>query len=551
MQAILAGLVMVGVLVVVHEAGHFVVAKLFRIGAPVFSIGMGPRLFGFSWRGTDYRVSMLPVGGYVRMAGADPFGEEDPDAIVNPDEDFMQRPVWQRLLVMFAGPAANLILPFVLFAAVLLLGEPQPGPEIGLVLPSSPAARSGLREGDVLAEVAGRPIDVWADLVLAVGDEHVGRELPLVIVRDGERVDLTLPADAVHMNADGLLDQERLGVWPYRISARIGVDDPTSPAGQAGLRTGDGIVAIDGTPVEDWNRMMSLLATEHAHEVRFARAAAGVIEERTVVVEPNAAWSPRPEDPLANAWGITPVMLYVGTVVEDMPAFAAGMKPDDRLFRVDGRPVRAWGDLIGLVGATVEEAGPEAKPRALEVELVRDGALVTLQFVPRVEREVVRGEPRYRPIMGIQQYPNAFVDGPEVKKYYTVPEALPRAWKEGRLVFTSTLGVLANVATGQLRPKESIGGPIEIFRAAGEGARRGFFTFARLMGTISFSLGIINLLPVPVLDGGQIVFYTIEGIRGRPLSLELRERVQMVGVLALVAVMLMVTVMDVSRWLGI
>jgi len=237
-------------------------------------------------------------------------------------------------------------------------------------------------------------------------------------------------------------------------------------------------------------------------------------------------------------------------VVEGLPAAAAGIRPDDRLYRVDGHPVRTWSDLTSLVGATVEEAGPDATPRALTVDLVRQGELVTLQFTPSVERDIVRGTVRYRPLMGIQQYPDAWRAAPEVKKYYGLLEAVPRATEEGMMVLKGTLGVLGSLFTGELEPSESIGGPIEIFRAAGEGAKAGIFTFARLMGTISFSLGIINLLPVPVLDGGQIVFYAIEGIRGRPLSLELRERVQMVGVLALVAIMLMVTVMDVNRWLG-
>lgn len=565
MQMVIAGLVMVCVLVVVHEAGHFLVAKLFGIGTPVFSIGMGPRLFGFTWRGTDYRVSALPVGGYVRMAGADPFGEEDPDTAVPPDEDFMRKPVWQRLLVMFAGPAANLILPFVIFTAVLMLGEPQPDASVGTVLPHTPAAEAGFREGDVVRAVGQREIEVWPDFVRALGDVAEGSNslpagdprstpvseprIPVVVERGGERLTLSLPA-ALARTVDGFVDTDKLGLWSGRLSSRVGVADPGSPAGQAGLRTGDGILAVDGQEIGTWNDLNRALTGDGPHELRYARVIDGKVETFATTLSPDPSWAPRPDDPVPNPWGFTPVMLHVGAVVPDMPAAEAGLKADDRIYRVDGQPVAAWSQLIDLVGATVEEAGPDAQPRALTVELLRGGELVSVQFVPKVRREIYRGEPRYRPLMGIQQYPDAFRRSPQVKKYYGLFEAVPRATEEGLLVLKGTVGVLGNLLTGELKPKESIGGPIEIFRAAGEGAKEGIFTFARLMGTISFSLGIINLLPVPVLDGGQIVFYTIEGIRGRPLSLELRERVQMVGVLALVAVMLMVTVMDVSRWLG-
>src|SRR5690606_26057318 len=175
-----------------------------RIGTPVFSIGMGPRLFGFEWRGTDYRISALPVGGYVRMAGADPFGEEDPDDAVAPDEDFMRKPVWQRLLVMVAGPAANLVLPFVLFTGVLMLGEPQPDNTVGTVLPDSRAEDLGLREGDRIVAAAGDEGDVWIDFVRR-RDDHAGASIPLVIERGGEEVRLVLPPDAVRRTPDGLV----------------------------------------------------------------------------------------------------------------------------------------------------------------------------------------------------------------------------------------------------------------------------------------------------------------------------------------------------------
>jgi regulator of sigma E protease len=171
-----AGLFMIGTLVIAHEAGHFVVARLFGVGTPVFSVGMGHRLFGFRWWDTDFRISMFPIGGYVRMAGADPFGEQSEDEQVPPEQDFMLRPVWQRFLIMGAGPAVNLALPLFVFTGLLMLGRPEVGPEVGRVFSGTAADRAGLRAGDVIRSVNGEPVEVWHDVVEALR-EHVGRAL--------------------------------------------------------------------------------------------------------------------------------------------------------------------------------------------------------------------------------------------------------------------------------------------------------------------------------------------------------------------------------------
>ncbi len=162
---VVAGVVMIGVLVIVHEAGHYVVARLFKVGTPVFSIGMGPRIFGFRFWDTDFRISLLPIGGYVRMSGADAFGEEDAEGWANPEEDFMRKPVWQRLLIMLAGPAANLILPFLLFTGIYMLGMPMPDSVVGVVRPGSVAEQAGIRSGDEIVAVAGSEVSKWKELL--------------------------------------------------------------------------------------------------------------------------------------------------------------------------------------------------------------------------------------------------------------------------------------------------------------------------------------------------------------------------------------------------
>jgi regulator of sigma E protease len=546
-MTILAGLVMLGVLVVVHEFGHFIVAKLFRIGVPVFSVGMGPRLFGIRWRGTDYRVSALPVGGYVRLAGADPFGEEDPDSAVAPELDFMKKPIWQRFLVMLAGPAFNLVLPFVLFTAVLMLGEPQPDTSVGSVLPGSLAEQAGVQPGDTIQEVDGQPVEVWLEVVDRIAEHHADAPVVLGVLRKGQSTHISVPVGQVPLDDGGEADLDAVGLRSYRMSTRIGVDDPASPAALAGLVTGDAILEVDGREVGTWYELAEALAVGESHALRYRRAVEEVVSEGEVTVT-TSAWAPVADESYPDRFGVLPAVLFVGDVADGEPAEAAGVRANDRIVAVDGQGVRSWVDLIDLVADTTKGADADTTPRPLTLGIRRDGALVELTFAPHMKREIVGGDVRYRPVMGIQQYPEAYIPGPQVNKYYSLFDAVPRAGTETLGLFTATLGVLGSLFTGEIKPQESIGGPIEIFRMAGEGAERGIFSFVRLIGTISISLGIINLLPVPVLDGGQILFYAVEGIRGRPLSVAFREKVQMVGVLALVALMLVVAVFDVNRW---
>lgn len=542
--------VMVGVLVVVHEAGHFLVAKAFGIGAPVFSIGIGPPLFRlFSWRGTDFVVSGLPIGGYVKLAGADPFGEEDVEGWVDPKEDFMRRPVWQRFLVMVAGPAMNLVLPYVLFTAVLVTGEPQGDNSIGTVIPGTPAAEIGLRPGDRVVGAAGVEVDVWSDLVREL-DDHVGAPVPLDVERGGERLALTLPAGAVRLSSDGLVDTEALGFWQSRRTSRIGVADAASPAWKAGLRPGDAILEVDGVPVSTFEELMSGLAEPVPHKVKRGRATPEKLEVEELALEPDPSWqSPWAEvDP--NPWGLVHGSVFIGGVEQGSAADQAGIRLGDRMLSIDGKPVRSWSDVLHYVAAAAPGAEDEtATARPLDLVLIRDGVEVPVTLTPNVRRDVDNGEVRFRPIMGVLPFSETFTDGPQIKKFYDLPTAFGRAVEETNYVFERTFAVLGGFATGDLKFRESIGGPVEIFRVAGASAKEGVFTFVRMIGMISVSLGIVNLLPVPVLDGGQIAVYGIEALRGRPLSLRVRERIQMVGVLVLAALLLMATVMDFQRLL--
>jgi regulator of sigma E protease len=538
---LVAGLVMLGVLVVIHEFGHFIVAKAFGMEVPVFSVGMGPRVLGVRLGGTDYRLSALPVGGYVQLAGADAFGEEDAD--IDPIDSFLKRPVWQRLLVMLAGPVFNLLLPVVVFTAVLMAGEPQVAPYVGMVMPDSAAEAVGFRPGDRIVAVDGAATEVWNDLPELMAPAAAGGSVSVTV--EGEAgASRTIQVSGLTTMEDGVVDLGGFGFRTKGVSTKVGVDDSRSPAGLAGLRTGDVVLSVNGEPVATWHQMQRALAGPGPFVLEVERG-----DERPKITLERGEGAGA-SGGTRDALGVSPINVFVGAVTEGGRAEQAGVRIGDRMVSVDGQEIRDWSELLTLVGKTAEDHAEGSEPRALTLLVARDGATLPITLVPEMVREVVGTGARFRPLMGVGWYNEAYVAPPTVRKYYGLFEAVPVALGQVRELFGHTLEVLGNLFTGELKPQETLGGPIEIFRVAGEGASRGFFSYVQILATISISLGIVNLLPIPVLDGGHIVLYVIEAVRGRPVSLAIREKMQMVGVLALAAVMLFVAVNDVSRWLS-
>ena len=565
---LLAGVVMIGVLVIVHEAGHYVVARLFGVGTPVFSIGMGPRIFGFRFWETDFRISLLPIGGYVRMSGADAFGEEDAEDWVKPEENFMARPVWQRFLIMLAGPAANIALPFILFTAIYMLGRPQPDAAVGRVGPGSVAQELGVEVGDRIVSVGDTEVRDWTEF-LREADNYDGNAVTLGLTRDQQRYTIDVPAGV--MPGHWTKIETELGLSHDSLSSRIGVSDRASPAYAAGLRTGDLIEKVDGEIVASFVDLQAALRpVTEAHALTVQRVTGtdenGALkqEELSIELAPSDGWVAASTEVLPDPWGFIPIEVFTGQVIVGSAAEEAGLQQGDRLYAIDGNRIRSWEDVVDLVSSTVQNTDLEqaalrsggcmsseetfGEGRTLRLDVVRDGVIETLTFKPRVQRFVVMNEVVFRPIMGVKPYGGTRSPGVWEPAYYSVDRAIPLAVNDGVGAIKQTLSVLGKLLQGELKAKESLGGPIEIVRTAGIAAKGGFHEFALVMGLISFSLGIVNLLPIPVLDGGQILFYAIEGIRGRPLPLAFRERVQMVGVLFLAALMVMVLVNDIGRW---
>ena len=569
----LAAVVAIASLVFIHEFGHFIVAKACGVAVTTFSLGFGRRLVGFEHNGTDYRISMIPFGGYVALAGADPFSyDEDLDQqLADPSMAFHRRPVWQRLLVIAAGPAMNLVLPVIVFTVLLMAGEPRPSNEVGSLSADGLAAEAGLEPGDRIVAIGEREglrtfSEVGEALVALPEGPH-----RLQVDRDGRLLDLTLTLP------EGGIENARIGLSSSRPTAEVGIDDPGSPAGRAGLSTGAVIEAVDGAEVRDWIALENAL-TDAGQKVTLdvVQAVEGEAVARTVTLTRDPTWAPiqpAPDGPAAQTWGLLPTSLFVASVSPSVapqetggflsgcgpqpaaepppsPAEQAGIRPGDRFVAIDGQPTRTWSDVLRLVRASMEGEGERATARAVQVDVAREGAVVSLSMTPEVIEDTDQLARYYwRPVIGVVSM-GGHTAGPKVRVRYAFVPAVTRATEETVASARFVLDTLGSMLTREVDVKQSVGGPVEIFRQTSKAAQRGIFDYARLMAMLSISLGIVNLLPVPVLDGGQLLFFLLEAVRGRPVSVTLRERAQQLGVLFMVLLMLTVLVWDIQRALG-
>lgn len=536
---------LVGALIFIHESGHFLFAKLFGVGVQVFSLGFGRRLFGVVYKGTDYRVSLIPAGGYVLMEGADPFqdggdGDADPDS----PTAFMNKPVWQRLIIVAAGPAFNLVLPILVFTGLYMGGQPQVAAWVGQVSYDSPAWQAGLRPGDQIVSVDGTQVALWEDLYAPF---DAARENVALQVEGKGLVTLELPEGFV-----AAADFDELGLHADFVSARVALSDSKSPAALAGLKNGDLVDEVNGEPVRSWQELRKALDSSGSTATIAYRRVDPDTEEILDGEVTLTAGGPllRIEGDLhANVWGLYPGDTVVYSIQEDSAAEIGGLLTGDRVVALDGQPVYAWEDVIVSVAAKKEGEGLEARTVPIDFVLERDGRRVELTIKPNmVEDTDAYGSYRIRPLVGFGTYAESTYPH-LVRHRYGLVEASQKGLADTAAITAGVVTTVGKLITGEAAPSKTLGGPIQIFRDAASAAEGGIFSYGQMMAALSISLGIVNFLPVPVLDGGQFLFYLLEGIRGRPLSLRIRERAQQIGVLFLVGLMFAVLIMDVNRWI--
>ena len=554
-EFIFALVLMLGVLVTVHEFGHFIAAKLCGVRVLKFSIGFGSPIgfgrFRLAWErsGTEYVIAWLPLGGFVKMLGENP-GEDDLDAQAElppgPGTSLNDQPVWQKLFIVFAGPAMNLLLPVAILTGILWVGIDRAATVVGNVEPASPAAAAGLLPGDKILSLDGEPIAWWDDLDEAIR-ERPGESVRLEIERDGERFTETLEVTT----RDGL-DRLRLqsqvgwlGLQHSRQKPVLGVVSLTSAAARGGLQSGDRVTAVGDTEVEDWAGFAKAYAEGGSGRVALTVARPDPDAEPVPPTSEEEAAENETEHVVSvealgstEALGVIPAVVLVAAVNPEGAAAAAGLEAGDLIVAVDGQPIGSF--------FTFQETVLGSGGRALEIQYARGGETRVVSVAPKKSVLETGGIEEEVFLIGIQGQ-NAILRGAVGHDQERNPlTAVPRAVTMTAELTGLYLQGLQRIITGDISRK-SIGGPIEIARQSHLALQAGWDRFLNLLMFISINLGVLNLLPIPILDGGQAVLFTIEGVKRGPLSLRTREFVQQVGLILILALMGFAFWNDLSR----
>ncbi|HEY4015317.1 MAG TPA: site-2 protease family protein [Polyangiaceae bacterium] len=547
---------LVSSLIFIHESGHFAFAKIFGVKVLTFSIGFGPRAVRIRGKETEYCVGLFPFGGFVKMLEESKRAEP-----ILPEErgrTFESQALWKRVVIVLAGPAMNLLFPIALYTSVFLEDAQFLPPVVGVVEAGKPADGK-LEPGDRITRVDGDAVTTFPE-VQHVVSRRAGKPVTLGVVRDGKDVDVTLtPADETEVRELDIVEHTgRIGIDPRFPAAVIGVARRDAPAA-VGLRTFDLVTAVNGSRVETFEDLVDVLArnrgdlvvVSYLRPVDVPRALGGLCE--LAVLEPGAATlTPLPRDPgavpptdararasdVVERTGIESADMYVAFVPQASSEWRAGLRPGDRITLLDGAPQRLW--------RTMENELVAGADRMHELQWTRDGAPMRGFFQLRKEQwDDPFGQHYERYVFRTDHWvptaPDRLVPNPHPLLY-----AVRRGVEE-------TLSVVKFISVGILRLVEgrvslaNVSGPITMYDIAGQAGARGVAYFVWAMALISVNLGLINLLPIPVLDGGHLLFFLFEAARRRPLPLRIREVASLVGMVMLVLLMLVAFKNDVER----
>ncbi len=543
---------MLGILIFAHEFGHFVVAKACGVRVLKFSlgfgspIGIGNKRMRWERNGTEYVIGWFPLGGFVRMLGEEMEGlQGDEDIIVedaSPDEYLNAKPTWQKLAIILAGPAMNLCLPIVIFIGVLAVGLPQPSAVIGNVEPHSPAQAAGLLPGDRVIDIAGNPMATWDDVDSLIR-ERGGYTLDFAIERGGEVLDFEIPViGRSGMDAFGdVIDIGWAGIGHYRLDSLVGFAASDTPGQRAGLRSGDRVVGLGvdpETPIEDWIQLRTayLAAFESGKRELVARV------EREDGEEAAEATLTIPVLPELADLGVIPATILVRTVSPDMPAAEAGLESGDLILGVDGEPVGSFSTFAEIVRSS--------QGRELEITYARSGETFSANMAAR-ESSVpgpleIEGMEQKVYLIGIRPALATLAGAEHVEKILNPLVSVPRAVLMTYDVSVHFLKGMGKVFSGEVG-LDNVAGPIGIAEVARKSLDLGWMAYLSTLILISVNLAFLNLLPIPILDGGQALIFAVEAIKRSPISMRSREVVQQIGLTFLMMLMGLAFWNDLSR----
>jgi regulator of sigma E protease len=542
MLSVLGFVVVLIPLVVVHEFGHFLFAKLFNVRAEAFSVGFGPVLFHRKFGETDFRLSAIPLGGYVKLLG------EDPTSPLSDEEKkraLHHQAPWKRFFIFFGGPLFNFLWAIVVFMAMMAIGEPQVATVVGRVLVDTPAATAGFQAGDKITAIEGKPVTKYEDMIELLADKP-SQKVGVQVERAAQRVDLTVMTSSEEGfsqygekklvgSIDGIIANPRM--------PKIAIADPKSVAALAGVQIADEVLSINGQAVETFEALekaYAFLASAPLTQVELTIKSGDGAAKKVTLNAPA-----KPSGDLGRDFGLYSSELFIEQTLKDSPADLAGLKKGDQLVSVNGQPIRSFFELRQQI-QKAGESGEETKKK-VSVTVAREGKTITYEILPQVSTDrdpLLKKTKQYT--IGIMPVPS-MMEAAMIKERILNPFTLLYRGTE-RMIDLSYRNIVSIVkmVQGQVSVK-SLGGPILIGKLAGDSISRGLIDFLKMMAILSIGLGILNILPIPVLDGGHIVLLGIEAIRGKALSLKQLEVVQQVGLVVILLIMGIVMKNDISR----
>lgn len=550
LSSIIGVVILLGGLIFFHELGHYSVAKFFGIRVEVFSLGFGKKLLKKKIGDTEYCLSLIPLGGYVKLMGDDPYKAVPPE---DAHRAFSTQKLYKRFAVVAAGPISNLLLAYVLYTFVFFLGQDMEGTRIGTVVYSSPAWDAGMRPKDRISEINGTKVQTWNDMEDYLKTRN-GQKVDLKVERGTEQ--LRVPFTVGQITTKNAFGEDEIvggikGIKPNPVSPLIGVSSPESPAYKGGIRTGDVITKINTREIAVYDDINEALATFWKDGEPLTFSVKRPVEKKkdsftdhsfTVVLPKKPAQDKLTPFGLIEATGMYPSELFVNLITPGSPAEKGGLQPGDRISKVADSNIYNFESIV----EKVQEIGPTGASIAFVVD--RGGQLTTLNFKPEetTEEDALTHRMIKRFMIGFG--PAISLEPSEVVKVrITEPGPLiAKAFNETNTWAGRMLLSIWKLVRGQISVK-NLGGPVLIAKVAGKSLDLGITYFLSTMALISINLFLLNLFPVPVLDGGHLLFFTIEAIRRKPVSIRTMEIANQVGMVLILLLVALTFFNDISR----
>ncbi|MFK8137484.1 MAG: RIP metalloprotease RseP [Bdellovibrionales bacterium] len=532
---------LLGLLIFVHELGHFAVARWCGVKVETFSIGFGKKIWQRTYGDTTYCLSIIPFGGYVKMFGEDINAEvSDADRAVS----FAHKTVYQRIAIVIAGPIMNFLFAILVFGVIAMVGEEQPTSTVGNVVPQSYAWEKGIRAGDTIKSVDGNMVSTWQDYSRQM-ETKGNSPVELKVLKAGSQETTSLILKSKEIDNPNILSQvERIGsitgmeMLPY--ASLVSVTDEKSIAYSSGLRTNDIVKKINDIEISRWYELKRLFSLS-SDTVKLEVVARGDkdAKPRTIEIIKNTELSG------LSDYGIEDTQLIISKVMEGSAAAGAGLKEWDKIESINGELITRWQQLVDIIRNYNSEMGD------LKIVVTREGTETTLAMAPKptVQTDPITGKETTVYAIGVTTALAATSPVTTLVRTSNPVKAIGKGFNDSVQWSVTTLLSFWKLVSSEVSAK-SIGGPIMIGQLASQSFQMGLAAFLKIMGIISINLFILNLLPLPVLDGGHLMFYLVELVRGKPVSIRVLEVAQTFGLILLLSLMVFATFNDISRSFG-